>query len=243
MEWLSVRLVLNVATLLLFGLFVVGFISGFRRYTRRQAAAAIAAAEEFLSCEVPALEPWQPAMLAELSDHWEGTRARARLLSPDFQRGTIRRLSQPSGPSVLAYYLSRKGAYAFLMLCTSEYEVRVDFSPSATQVASRGRHLGYVRGRGLVTYEIWDREGRLAGRYQRFGGAWSRATHGPVELSGRLLGEVSALLHDGDAVLRNPPRPAMRNLAPDLTSDEQDWLLVAIALELLHSLRRFRAPS
>ena len=102
----------------LFGVwFIVGLIRAHRPYTTREAADAHAAAAAFLAETLPLLRPWEPAALADLSNHWEGLRAPC-FSSIDFQQGIVKGQGDPLAAGWLAFHLSRKGAYAFLRLAT-----------------------------------------------------------------------------------------------------------------------------
>jgi hypothetical protein len=261
MDWLyvlqsvfpsAIKLVVGAVLLLVFiGRVVLSVVKHKQPYTANEATSAQAAASAFLERSVPLLEAWRPAALTDLSNHWEGTRASAfRWSHRDFQQGMLKNLSQPPSRGLLAYqptglvafHLSCKGAYAFLRLCTSEHEVRLDFSPGTAQITSRAQGLGYARTSGRLDYELYDEAGRAIGHYRRFTDT-RYVDYAPVGVSGRVLGEVKLLHRRGDGIFRRTPRPAVRNLAPDLTPQEQDWLLAIIGLELLHNLRWVRSPT
>ena len=226
----------------LFGVwFVVGLIRAHRPYTTRQAADAHAAAAAFLTETLPLLRPWEPAALADLSNHWEGSRA-SGFSSIDFQQGIVKSQGDSLAAGWLAFHLSRKGAYAFLRLATSAHEVRLDFTRDGIKIRSRGHYVGYARGRARVTYDLWDSQAQPIGTYVRFGGALKVAPYGPVVVRGRLLGEVCVMRRGRDHIFGSTPRPATQNLASDLTLEEADWLLAVVGLELMHCLREFRSP-
>ena len=219
-------------------------------YTAEEVQRAEAQAAAFLERAVPALDVWHSAALAELPNQWQGRRAGAfSMRYGDFAQGSIGSLSVPPAgllpyqdTGLLAFHLSRKNEYGFLRLCTSENEVRLDFSPGVTQITSRGRRLGAARAEGQINCELCDDTGRAIGHYRRFV-RWQFVDYVPVVVAGRVPGEIKSLQRKGDGLFRRTPQPAARNLAPSLTPEEHDWLLAVIGIELLRDLQQARSRA
>lgn len=66
-----------------------------------------------------------------------------------------------------------------------------------------------------------------------------------VELYGRTVAEVSdSLVRSGGLLAsRAAGRPLVRNLPPDLTQEEENWLMALVALELYYDAVRARSRS
>lgn len=208
-------------------------------YTASEMARAEAESSDFLSGAAAGLLPWSPDAMADLSDHWEGTRGATSAWLVERHQGVVQSLGQPGGPGRLAFFLSLKGGRGFLRLLTPEREVRLDIAPGVVHVSSRSRQLGSMA-LSTTTQTFLDAAGQAVGRYHRFKGSLVRADYGPVELGGRTLAEATILVRHRDALLDRPPQAALRKLAAALSPEEEDWLLAVVGLELVYNASRYR---
>jgi len=124
--------------------------------------------------------------------------------------------------------------------------VRLDIEANEARVTAEGQPLGSIH---LREGTIFDSGGQPIGRYHRYrglrwqvGSAPVSSRYGPLELHGRTVAEVNDGLVRGGGLLTGnaASRPLMRNLVPDLTSQEENWLLALVALELYYSALRHR---
>jgi hypothetical protein len=224
---------------------VAFFLWAYKRsgpYTAKEAAQAEAEASAFLSSAVPSLIPWFPGALADVADRWQGTRPCWWTGKIDSEQGTVGSVSQPDGPGHLAFAISSKGVHGFVRLCTSEYELRLEILGRGANVMSRGRPLGVMSGGGLTKMTLMDPSRRVIGSYDRRTFSLMRREYGEIVVRGRTLGELKAIVISG-RIGYGPPRPILRNVAPELTPDEEDWLLAGIASEILHDLVDARLGS
>jgi len=222
---------------LVFGFLVLLRLLRSRPYGAQETAQAEARASDFVSRTVPTLLPWRPGALADLAARWEGTRGG---LVIEEHQGVLNSLGNPDGPGLLACYLSLKGSRGFLLLCTSgpfdsaqdRREVRLDIKVDGAHVAIGGQPLGSIH---LREGTIFDSGGQPVGRYHRQRSLSSSPRYGPVELYGRTVAEVNdTLVRGGEFLLDGGARPLVRNLTPDLTQEEESWLLALVALELYY---------
>ena len=234
---------LGVFVLLGFGLVILMILRQSQPYSAQEMGQAEASASDFISRTVPTLRPWQPSALTELSCQWQGTRGGFTIGQ---YQGVVKSLSNPDGPSLLAYHLSLKGSRGFLRLHTSEREVRLDIEANQAHVTVQGRPLGSIH---LHEGTILDSGGQPIGRYHRYRGlrwqvssAPTSSRYGPLELHGRTVAEVNdGLVRSGGLLTGSAAtRPLVRNLVPDLTPGEENWLLALVALELYHCGIRYR---
>ncbi len=231
---------LGLFTILAFGLVFLLLLRRSRPYSAQEMERAESRASDFVSHAAVGLLPW--GSLTDLSCQWRGTRGG---LIVGKYRGVIKSLSNPDAPGLLACYLSLKGTQGSLHLRTSAHEARLGIEANVAQVTVGGRFLGSIRlGQGT----IFDSEGQPIGRYHRhrglrwqIGSAPLSSRYGPVELYGRTVAEVN------DGLSRSGPwsgdaarRPLVRNLAPDLSRDEENWLLAIAGLEFYHCAVRWR---
>ncbi|MBN2369488.1 MAG: hypothetical protein JXO72_03290 [Vicinamibacteria bacterium] len=221
------------------------FASAYKRsgpYTANEAARAEARASAFLSSTVPSLFRWESGALADVADRWQGARPCWWTGKIDSEQGTVGSVNQIEGPGYLAFAISRKGIHGFVRLCTSECEMRLEILGRSANVLSRGRPLGVMHGGGLAKMTLMDPSRRVIGSYDRRAFSLIRREYGEVVVRGRALGELKPIVMSGRGV-NGPPRPILRNIAPDLTPDEEDWLLAGIASEILHDLVDARLGS
>jgi hypothetical protein len=210
-----------------------------RPYSAQELANAEAAATDYLDRTAPTLLPWTPDALADLSCQWQGTRG-GLLIGQHM--GQVKSLGQPDQPGLLAYYLSLKGRQGLLRLRTSEREVRLDIAASGVRVTVGERSLGSINPRDGA---IFDGEGQPGGQYHRYRGLRlaSSGRYGPLEFHGRMVAEVNdVLVRGGDYFFGGDyaRRPLLRNLASNLTREEENWLLALVALELYNDALRYR---
>jgi hypothetical protein len=234
---------LGVFTLLGFGLVILMILRQSQPYSAQEIAQAETSASDFFSRTVPTLLPWTPNALTDLSCQWQGTRGGFTIGG---YQGVVKSLSNPDGPGLLAYYLSLKGRNGFLRLCTSEHEMRLDIEANEARVTVEGQTLGSIH---LCEGTILDSGGQPVGRYHRYrgwrwqvGSAPTSSRYGPLQLYGRTVAEVNDGLVRGGGLLTGSAasRPLVCNLVPDLTPQEENWLLTLAALELYHSALRHR---
>jgi len=123
--------------------------------------------------------------------------------------------------------------------------MRLDIKANEMQVIAGDQFLGSIR---LNKGTIFDSGGQPIGHYHRYrglrwqvGSAPVSSRYGPVELYGRTVAEVNdSLVRSGPWAGGAASRPLVRNLVPDLTPGEANWLLAIVALELCYSALRFR---
>jgi hypothetical protein len=211
-------------------------------YTAEEAAQAETEAQAFLSSAVPTLLPWGPGSLADVADRWQGTRPSWRTGKIDSERGTIGSVSQPEGPAHLAFAISRKGVRGFVRLCTCQHELRLEVLGRSVNVTCRGVPLGAATGGGLVKITYMDASRQVIGFYDRRFFSESGDPYGHIVVRDHVLGQLKKIVIDAWG-FRHPPGPILRNVAPHLTQDEEDWLLAGIATELLLDLVDSRLSS
>ena len=231
---------LGLFTILVFGLVFLVILRKSRPYSAQEMDQVESRASGFASQAAAGLLPW--TSLDDLSCQWHGTVS--GLIIGEY-RGIIKSLSNPNAPGLLACYLSLKGRQGVLHLRTSAHEARLDIKADVAQVAVGGRFLGSIR---LDEGTIFDSGGQPIGRYHHHRGLrWQigstplSSRYGPVELYGRTVAEVN------DGLARSGPwsgdaarRPLVRNLAPNLTPDEESWLLAIAGLESYRWANRHR---
>jgi hypothetical protein len=223
-----------------FGLVLFLILRQSQPYSPQEIAQAETQASDFFSLTTPNLLPWQQDALADLAARWEGTRGG---FSVGQYQGVIKSLNQPDQTGWLACYLSRKGSQGFLSLRSSEYEVRLDITGQDVQVNVEGRSLGSIN---LRDGTILDSTGQPIGRYRRYQGLRLQvgsqplsSGYGSLELHGRTVAEVSdGLIYSGALFDPGTSRSLLRNLASDLTQEEENWLLALVALEFKYNAPR-----
>lgn len=247
----------TIALVCLFGLLIAAFLGVMFLLVMRRTARVFRHANQALQTDttayfadsVPKLLPWQSNGFADLSSQFEMTGIAAIGLH---YRGVIRSLSQPNESGWLAYDLRldwrSRGA---LILRTSSRAVQLEFrgSPSDTlQVSADGIPLGSLREQSgeIVLRDVLRQQ---VGRYSRYRRKPFRLRlttvdvepgYGAVEIDGRQVAEINHNLIPNQYVsLLNQPVPALlHDLPPALRSQEEDWLLALIALEVYYRIAR-----
>jgi hypothetical protein len=124
--------------------------------------------------------------------------------------------------------------------------MRLNIEANEVHVAVGRQPLGSIH---LRDGTIFDSEGQPIGRYHRYrglrwqvGSAPTSSRYGPLELHGRTVAEVNdGLVRSGGLLTGSAAsRPLLRNLASDLSPEEENWLLALVALELYYSALRHR---
>jgi hypothetical protein len=221
--------------LFMLGLFVlVGYLTVGGGASSRMQSRREEVSPRFLRETVPRLLPWEPSRaLADLSSLCRG-RAEMSALGGGMHhsRGTMQSRSHP-GDAWLAYTVNAQRGYGVAVLRTSASELSVEVKGGVERfavVTVDGQPLGTVR---TDSSEILDPSGRPLGRVARgeLITTYGMTNYRDVELNGRRVAEINGnLLHPGQR-LGSPP-PAFRIQAPDLSPDEERWLLALLALEL-----------
>jgi hypothetical protein len=149
-------------------------------------------------------------------------------------------------------------------------ELRLDIAANEARVTLGGQALGSIQLREGTIFDSQGQPVGHYQRYQglrwQVGSAPMSSKYGPVELYGRTVAEVNdGLVRSGGLLTSNAAsRPLIRNpsttlrpfdraqdrlrsgqgsgqgLVPDLTPEEESWLLALVALELYHSALRHR---
>lgn len=100
--------------------------------------------------------------------------------------------------------------------------------PARVTITANGQPFGAIR---PPDFTLSDSEGNEMRIYPHDTGLQVGQAFHPLRIGGRAVAEI------GDGWLQQPVsigsrKPALRNVVPDLDSQEEQWLLVAIALEL-----------
>jgi hypothetical protein len=224
---------------------VVLIIKRSRPYSAEESARAETAAQVHLDRAAPSLSPWTPNALADLACQWRGA---AGGLSVGQYAGQIGSLAHPE-ITWLAFSLSLKGSRGVLRLRASDRELRLEIGPRGFRITVDGQLLGSLReDDGL----IFGSDAQPIGRYHRHRGMrWQMGSrslssrYGAVELRGRRLAEINDALDRSGGLLRSgaTQRPLLRLAEPELTTEEENWLLALVAVELYHSALRHRSRA
>jgi len=240
------------AMLLLFGM---GWV--FMRFLRRgekvfQGASQALEKESGAYLAEAELLPWQPDALADFASHLE---IAGLQIGPSLHyRGALKSLSQPETPGWLTFDLQLKFGKGTMEVRTAKGAYRLDIALNAAQVRVDGIPLGQIHTRGdEITLLGMDQ--RPLGHYQHqrpylglrvsvkvyyLRPGYLDPTYSPVEMRGRQIAEFNnnMILSQHLQFLQGPVPPLYRNLDPDLTAEETDWLMALLALEIYYRISR-----
>ncbi len=211
--------------------------------------------EEFLVQVGGRLLPWRGDALADLAAHWRGN---WRLVTGagirgQFQ-GVVKSLGQPEAEGWLAFHLDRPEAKrARLVMRTSGKEFTFDVRLEAAfpmrgevDILLDGRPFGRIH---LPDGDLLDAEGRAIGHYRR-----PRLTvhtvgmvpqsYTPIVIGERTIAELTCLWMRLPGRFKGrfyysftplpTPWPALRNIASEISPEEENWLLSLVGLELFY---------
>ena len=203
-------------------------------------------ANQLLPCEPDALEDF--ASLLEIT---------GRRVGPSLHyRGKLKSLKQMETPGWLAFDLQLKFGKGFMKMRAVERDYELDVERNnISEVRVDGIPLGQIHARGRNEIILLSVDGRPLGRYQhqrpdmgfRFSAkvyylrpGYLEPTYSPVEIRGRQAAEFNnnMILSQHLQFLQGPVQPLYQNLAPDLTSEETDWLMALLALEIYYRIAR-----
>ncbi len=198
---------------------------------------------------VPTLLPWQPHALADLSSHLEmnGIAGPGSL----HYRGAIKSLSQPHADWLAFDLRLNWRARGALVLRASNRAVQLEIvshSADGARVRVDKIPFGGLRDHAGAI-ELCDVTQRRIGQYARYnrqptlrpyGVEDVTPEYGAVEIGNRAIAGLNYNLIPNQSVAQlDQPIPALlRDLAPELTSQEEDWLLALIALEVYYRVAR-----
>jgi hypothetical protein len=202
--------------------------------------------DEFFAEVTPQLLRWETAALVDLSAYLEYSSHTG--IGHVHARGKVKSIGQPGAPGWLAFDLrieNRKGDMVlksaasdwqlqFLGVTAKETPVEVDRMPWGTIQQAPKEVL-------LLAYDK-----RPVGRYRQhqfLGGLVGLTKYaqtpyfGPVDLNGRFLAELNC-----NPILLKPlvgnffPPRLVRNLADNLTAEEEEWLVALVGWEILYRI-------
>lgn len=201
-----------------------------------------AEAAGFFSGVLPGLLPWERGALSDLASRWEGGRSG---FITGLYRGVVKSLGHMD-KGRLAFYFVMKWSHGVLLLRTGHKEVRLDFAGGYADVTVDGRLFGGIQARAGGLFDVG---GQPAGRYHRYTGMRLKmgsmplsTNYGAVEIGGRQVARMcDALIWGvGPFAEGSRSRQLIVDLVPDVTEEEENWLLALVALELYHDAVRSR---
>lgn len=206
--------------------------------------------DEFLAHAGTSLLPWRRDAFDDLAAHVRCNMRRVNLLG--YAQGVVKSLRRPDADGWLAFHIERSQATAAqVTLRTSEKQIVLDIQlekilpqTGEAQVTLDGQPFGRIR---LPECTFFDTDDHLAGHYRRRAVSLrvrSKPYYGPVVVGERTIAELT------DVWINLPPQfkgrfylsftplpepwPALRNVRPDMTPREENWLLAILALELFY---------
>ena len=216
-------------------------------------------ADVFLDDISPKVLAWKNEALDDFSSEltFSGVNGLGKLR----YQGTIKSLSQTDATGWLAFNMlfnfvkfKLKGTIA-LRTAKHSYELDVD-KDNIPQIRVDGIPFGMMQVRGeKITFFGVDR--RSVGSYHRHmpnkgfkivtykryyrREKYFSTAYSPVKLHGKQIAEFNnnLVLEKHKAFLKDSMPSLYRNLAPDLSSEEVDWLMALLALEIYHRITRY----
>jgi hypothetical protein len=231
-----------------FGIIALGLVVWVVMQQRRplapqEIAQAETTAEAYFAATMATLPTWNSGALSDLACRWEGAKTG---LTRGQHQGRVMSVRQPSA-AWLAFYLTIKSAEGFVRLRASDREVRLEVVGANWRVTVDQSPFGSLRENEGSLFEA---RGQAIGHYQRYRGArmWmgSRslsARYGAVELHGRTIAEVNDALNWGGGLFNagDARRQLVRVKIESLTTEEENWLLALVAVELYYNALRTAA--
>ena len=194
----------------------------------------------FLAQTRAELLPWSREVFADLSNRWKADwRTIGRR---GYFQGAVQSLSRPE-EAWLAFHIDHYGwLRGGITMRTSAHEVTLQITwekrrglrpPAQVSITTTGQPLGTIR---LPDFALMDSAGNAIGAYPHDTGLHIGQAFHPLQMGGRAVAEI------GDGWLIQPitlgsPKPALRNVIPDLGPQEEQWLVAALALELYFGSR------
>ncbi len=239
--------------LLIASIIVAAFIVSTRRLSRTFGEAGRVLGTDtatYFADAVGTLLPWDSSAWSDLSSHLE----MSGIAKPGsvHYRGAIKSLSQPQERGWLVYEMRLKWrADGMLVLRTSAHALQLTLqnnSASSVQVLADGIPLGSLREQG-GDIALFNTMGQPIGKYNRYrrklqwrpyGVEDVEPGYGALAIGDRQLAEMNCNLIPNQYVaqLAQPIPALLRNVAPDVTSQEEDWLLALIGLEVYYRITR-----
>ena len=227
----------------------VGFLIWFilrqsKPYTAPETAQNEAKAAESIARNEPTLPTWHAGSLAEMSCRWKGSWGG---FTVGHFEGVVGRLNHHDDEiGVLSFHESTKGRRGVLQLQTSDRKMRLDIDADKAQITLDQQPFGAIN---MADGTLFDETGQAVGSRRRRPGNRMLVGHTPtsskynsVELHGRVIAEINDVMTSGVLTLtaKAENRPLFRNLLPDLSIEEENWLLALAAMELHYSIVRKR---
>ena len=194
----------------------------------------------FLAQSRAHLLPWNREVFTDLSNRWKADWR--HIGRRGYFQGTVQSLSHPE-EAWLAFHIDHYGRLrGTIAVRTSAHEVTLQITwekrrgprpPAIVIATSNGRSLGTIR---LPDFTLMDSAGTAVGSFPHDTGLHIGQAFHSLQIGGRAVAEI------GDGWLIQPvtlgsPKPALRNVVPDLGTREELWLLAALALELYFGSR------
>ena len=222
------------------------FFRKFRSVSTQVAQDLSQSDDEFFAEVVPQLLPWEATALADLSAYLEYSRH----ASPGrvHARGKVKSLSRPDSPGWLAFDLRIEKFKGAMILKSAECDWQLQFlglTAKEVPVEVNGAPLGTIQ-EAQKEILLLSTDRRPIGRYKQrqllggIGGLTKYAQNpyfGPVELKERSLAELNR-----NPILLKPlignasPPPLVKNLAANLTAEEEQWLVSLVGWEILYRI-------
>jgi hypothetical protein len=202
--------------------------------------------DEYFAEVTPQLLPWEATAPADLSAYLEYSSHAGR--GRVHARGKVKSLSRPDAPGWLAFDLHIENFKGTMILKSAECDWQLQFlglTAKETPVEVNGVPLGSIQ-QAREEILLLSADDRAIGRYrqhQLLGGLGGLTKYaqtpyfGPVELSGRCLAELNR-----NPILLKPlignasPPPLVKNLAANLTAEEEQWLVALVGWEILYRI-------
>lgn len=198
------------------------------------------------------LLPWEPDALHDFAAHLA---IEGRRIGPSLHyRGTLKSLKQPETFGWLAFDLQLKFGKGSMKVCTAQSAYQIEIAPNTAKVRVDGIPLGQIHTRG-DEITLLGVDGRPLGRYQHqrtylglrvsvkvyyLRPGYFDPTYSPVEVGGRQVAEFNnnLILSQHLKFSQKPVPQVYQNLASDISSEELDWLLALLGLEIYYRINR-----
>ena len=221
-----------------------GMVWGISRVFSKSGEALQAETGEYFADIVPQLQPWEPDAPTDFSSQLEiaGRSALGKL----HYRGVVKSLGQSDLPGWLAFDLQLKFGKGPMLLRTAGHSLHLDFGGIGSRtvlISMNEQPFGAIQEAAEVG--LLDTQERQIGCYKQhrlaLGASLSdharNPYYGPVEIAGRALAELNRnpLLHKrllGDEKVS----PFFQNVAPNLTPEEEIWLLALTGWEIYNRI-------
>ena len=221
-----------------------GMVWGISRVFSKSGEALQAETGEYFAEIVPQLQSWKPDAPADFSSQLEiaGRSALGKL----HYRGMVKSLGQSDSPGWLAFDLQLKFGKGPMLLRTANHALQLDFGgigSRTVQVSVNEQPFGAIQEAAEV--DLLDTQERQIGCYKQHRLALGASPsdyartpyYGPVEIADCTLAELNRnpLLHKN--LLGNEKiSPLLQNIEPNLTLEEEHWLLALVGWEIYNRI-------